>query len=60
VEIRFEEEHNAVEFILGFGDRIQVVAPEELRAQVIQQAAAVLALYTQVCAPTDRASSGDM
>jgi predicted DNA-binding transcriptional regulator YafY len=60
VEMRFEEEHNAVEFILGIGDRIQVVAPEELRAQVIQQAEAILALYAQVCASADRASSGDM
>jgi predicted DNA-binding transcriptional regulator YafY len=45
VEMRFEEEHNAVEFILGFGDRIEVVAPDELRTQVIQQAGAILALY---------------
>jgi predicted DNA-binding transcriptional regulator YafY len=45
VEMRFEEEHNAVEFILGFGDRIEVVAPDELRALVIEQAAAILARY---------------
>ena len=45
VEMRFEEEHNAVEFILGFGDRIEVVAPDALRALVIQQAEAVLARY---------------
>ncbi|HEY7022138.1 MAG TPA: YafY family protein [Ktedonobacterales bacterium] len=60
VEMRFEEEHNAVEFILGFGDRIEVVAPDKLRAQVIQQATAVLALYAQTSASTDRAPSGDM
>jgi predicted DNA-binding transcriptional regulator YafY len=59
VEMRFEEEHNAVEFILGFGDRIKVVAPEELRAQVIQQAEATLALYVQVGVSTDLASSGN-
>jgi predicted DNA-binding transcriptional regulator YafY len=45
VEMRFEEEHNAVEFILGFGDRIEVVAPDDLRALVIEQAAAILARY---------------
>jgi predicted DNA-binding transcriptional regulator YafY len=45
VEMRFEEEHHAVEFVLGFGDRIEVVAPDELRAQVIEQARAVLTLY---------------
>jgi len=45
VEMRFEEEHNAVEFILGFGDRIEVVAPDELRALVVEQAAAILERY---------------
>jgi predicted DNA-binding transcriptional regulator YafY len=60
VEMRFEEEHNAVEFILGFGGRIEVVAPDELRTQVIQQAEAILALYAQASASTDRASSRDM
>jgi predicted DNA-binding transcriptional regulator YafY len=47
VEMRFEEERNAVEFILGFGDQIEVIAPEELRTLVIQQAAAILARYDQ-------------
>jgi predicted DNA-binding transcriptional regulator YafY len=56
VEMRFEEEHNAVEFILGFGDRIEVVAPDELRTQLIQQAASVLALYAQASVATDRGS----
>jgi predicted DNA-binding transcriptional regulator YafY len=60
VEMRFEEEHNAVEFILGFGDRIEVVAPDELRAQVIQQAEAVITLYKELSASNDRASSGDV
>ena len=60
VEMRFEEEHNAVEFILGFGDRIEVVAPDELRAQVIQQAEAILTLYARASVSTDRAPSGDM
>jgi len=60
VEMRFEEEHNAVEFILGFGDRIEVVAPDELRAQVIQQAAAVIALYTELSASNDRVTSSDV
>jgi predicted DNA-binding transcriptional regulator YafY len=43
--MRFEEEHNAVEFILGFGDRVEVIAPDALRAMVIQQAEAILARY---------------
>ena len=60
VEMRFEEEHNAVEFILGFGDRIEVVAPEELRSQVIQQAEEILTLYARASVSTDRAPSGDM
>jgi predicted DNA-binding transcriptional regulator YafY len=45
VEMRFEEERNAVEFIMGFGDQIAVIAPVELRALVIRQAAAILARY---------------
>lgn len=45
VEMRFEEEHNAVEFILGFGDQIEIIAPDRLRTLVIEQAAAVLARY---------------
>ncbi len=60
VEMRFEEEHNAVEFILGFGDRIEVIAPDELRTQVIQQAEAILTLYARASVSTDRAPSGDM
>jgi predicted DNA-binding transcriptional regulator YafY len=60
VEMRFEEEHNAVEFILGFGVQIEVVAPDELRTQVIQQAEAILALYAQVGVSTGRVTSGGM
>jgi predicted DNA-binding transcriptional regulator YafY len=59
VEMRFEEEHNAVEFILGFGDRLETIAPDDLRAQVIQQAEAILALYAHASASTNRATSGD-
>jgi predicted DNA-binding transcriptional regulator YafY len=60
VQMRFEEEHDAVEFILGFGDRIKVVAPEQLRAQVIQQAAAIQARYEWTAAPTGRMTSEDV
>jgi predicted DNA-binding transcriptional regulator YafY len=60
VEIRFEEEHDAVEFILSFGDRIEVVTPDRLRALVIQQAEAVLARYGQTSIATDRPSPGDV
>lgn len=58
VEMRFEEEHDAVEFILSFGDRIEVVAPDRLRALVIEQAGAILARYTCASAPIGQASSG--
>jgi predicted DNA-binding transcriptional regulator YafY len=47
VEVRFEEEHNAVEFILGFGDRIEVIAPDALRALVVEQAQAILDRYAK-------------
>jgi predicted DNA-binding transcriptional regulator YafY len=60
VEMRFEEEHNAVEFILGFGDRIEIIAPDELRMQVIQRAEAILALYARASASTDRAAFGEV
>lgn len=59
VEMRFEEEHDAVEFILSFGDRIAVIAPDRLRALVIEQAEEILARYRQANVATDRAAPGD-
>jgi predicted DNA-binding transcriptional regulator YafY len=60
VEMRFEEERDAVEFILSFGDRIEVITPDRLRALVIQQAEAILARYGQPKIATDQPSSGDV
>jgi predicted DNA-binding transcriptional regulator YafY len=45
IEISFEEPHGAREFVLGFGAQIQVIAPPELRADVLRAAEAVVALY---------------
>jgi predicted DNA-binding transcriptional regulator YafY len=59
VEMRFEDEHDAVEFILSFGDRIAVITPDRLRALVIEQAEAILARYGRVSVATDRAALGD-
>ncbi len=46
LEMLFEEEHNAVEYILSFGARIEVLEPAALREQVIAAAEALLARYT--------------
>lgn len=51
VTLIFEEDHAACEFALGFGARIEVVEPEELRARVIQQARAVVAFYERMALP---------
>lgn len=45
VTLIFEEDHAACEFALGFGARIEVIAPPELRDRVIQQAREVVAFY---------------
>jgi predicted DNA-binding transcriptional regulator YafY len=43
----FEEEHNACEYVLRFGRRVQVVEPASLRAAVIQEAESIVALYAE-------------
>lgn len=45
VEIRFQFAEEAVEYVLSFGSRIEVVAPLELRERVGRAAAEVVALY---------------
>jgi predicted DNA-binding transcriptional regulator YafY len=45
LEMIFEGEHNALEYVLSFGPRIEVIEPDELRVQVIQAAEATLARY---------------
>lgn len=45
VEIRFQFEEDAVEYVLSFGPRIEAVAPPELRERVAWMAAEVSGLY---------------
>ncbi len=45
MDVTFEGEHNAAEYILGYADRIEVLAPDALRALIIAAAERVLALY---------------
>jgi predicted DNA-binding transcriptional regulator YafY len=45
VEIRFQFEEEAVEYVLSFGPRIQAVAPPELRGRVARTAREVVAFY---------------
>jgi predicted DNA-binding transcriptional regulator YafY len=56
LDMNFEEEHNAREFVLSFGPRIEVFEPQALREQVIAAAAAITCLYIEC----DRASAVDM
>lgn len=44
-EIQFHTLESACEMILGFGSRMQVLEPEELRTKVIAETQATLALY---------------
>ena len=41
----FDDEHSAREFILSCGAQIEVIAPTDLRAQVIHAAEQIVALY---------------
>ncbi|HEV2853391.1 MAG TPA: YafY family protein [Thermoanaerobaculia bacterium] len=50
VEIRFQFEEEAIEYVLSFGTRIEVVAPPELRERVIQRAKDVVA-FNEARAP---------
>jgi predicted DNA-binding transcriptional regulator YafY len=45
VEIRFQFEEEAVEYVLSFGPRIEAVAPPELRERVVRMAGEVVGLY---------------
>jgi predicted DNA-binding transcriptional regulator YafY len=47
LEMIFEEEHGAREFVLSFGPQIEVVGPPALRAQVIAAAAGIACLYAE-------------
>jgi predicted DNA-binding transcriptional regulator YafY len=45
LEMVFEGEHNAHEYLLGFGPRVEVVEPPELREYIIRAAEGILARY---------------
>jgi predicted DNA-binding transcriptional regulator YafY len=45
LSMRFEEEHNACEYVLRFGPQVEVVEPASLRELVIQAAQGILARY---------------
>ena len=53
----FEEEHNACEYVLSFGSRVEVLEPQSLRQLVWREAQAIAALYTRTCCDPDRAAS---
>jgi predicted DNA-binding transcriptional regulator YafY len=52
IEISFEDPHSAREFILGYGAQIQIVAPPELRDDVVSAAEAVVAFYRALTVPS--------
>jgi predicted DNA-binding transcriptional regulator YafY len=43
----FEEEHNACEYVLSFGSRIEVLEPQSLRDLVSHAAEGIVALYAR-------------
>jgi predicted DNA-binding transcriptional regulator YafY len=45
LEMQLEEERHALEYVLSFGPRVEVLAPEALREQVIATARALVELY---------------
>jgi predicted DNA-binding transcriptional regulator YafY len=47
VEMLFEEEHSACEYVLSFGPRIEVLDPASLRELVRQAAEGIAALYAR-------------
>ncbi|MGI8316355.1 helix-turn-helix transcriptional regulator [Halobacillus mangrovi] len=47
VELTFQTEEEAVNFIIGFGDQILVVSPESLISKVTKRAKEVLSLYEE-------------
>jgi predicted DNA-binding transcriptional regulator YafY len=47
VDMLFEEEHNACEYVLSFGPRIEVLEPQSLRDLVRHAAEGIVALYAR-------------
>lgn len=46
VTMRFQFEEDACEFALGFGPQVELIAPVELRAKIIEMARNVMEFYT--------------
>jgi len=46
LDMLFEGEHNACEYVLGFGPRIEVLEPAALREQIIRAAEGIIARYS--------------
>ncbi|CAM3590495.1 helix-turn-helix transcriptional regulator [Marinicrinis lubricantis] len=46
VTLRFNDEQEACEFVLGFGPQIRLLEPEHLIERIVEQAAAVVKLYS--------------
>ncbi|HEU5199307.1 MAG TPA: YafY family protein [Ktedonobacterales bacterium] len=53
VNILFEEEHSAREYVLSFGPQIEVIEPPALREQVLQAAKDIVARYTRELSQKD-------
>ena len=50
VSMRFQFEHEACEYALGFGSRVEVLEPDGLRAKVVEAARDVIEFYASVAA----------
>lgn len=46
--LEFNAKWQAVEFVLGYGDKVQVVEPEEVKLEVIKTAESILAMYSHL------------
>ncbi|MBF6589595.1 MAG: YafY family transcriptional regulator [Ktedonobacterales bacterium] len=51
LDMQFEEEHNACEYALSYGQRMEVLAPQALRERVLRAAEEVVAFYRRAGAP---------
>ncbi|HEX6817570.1 MAG TPA: YafY family protein [Ktedonobacterales bacterium] len=59
VTLIFEVDHAACEFVLGFGARIEVIEPAELRERVLQQAREVVMFYCERAGATLETAGSD-
>jgi len=59
LDMLFEGEHNACEYVLGFGPRIEALAPAALREQIIRAATGILARYSEHASVVSGIEEGD-